>query len=269
MRQTKAFLTTFIITFSIMLCCFAALYWVVGYTSPLSAGEGKSDVPILTPDYNDSKTTLIVMDTESADFFFILKLNALQNKVCLVSIPSSFYLSDAQRTISESMQYAGILQCVQDISTQFDITIDYHLLCDKTSLDKLLGSFSGLDIRSLPDIPQSISSYLLKGSEYVDTATLVNALDMSAAVLDNAVGTEFLNLAGLILIKNNMQNICDYALDDIKECFSYLTTNIGTLDIDRLKRITDFLLNDSTIYDRIVLADTETAQSEIDRMLKE
>ena len=269
MKQTKTFLATFFIAFSFMLCGFAALYWIVDYTTPMQTGENRTDVPILTPDYDDSKTSLIVMDTQSADFFFLLKLNALQNKVSLVSVPSSFYLSAAGRTMGESMEYAGIMQCVQDICTEFDIAVNHHLLCDKTTMDSLLYSFSGFSADSFPDMPQSIKSFLLKGSEYIDTTTLVNSVDMSAAVLDNPLGLEFLNAAGLQLVKNNMQNICDYALEDIKDNFSNLTTNIGTQDIDKLKRITGFLVNDSTVYNRLVLTDAETAHAEMNRILKE
>ena len=269
MKQTKTFFATFFIAFSIMLCGFAALYWIIDYTAPQTVGENKNDIPILTPDYNDSKTALIVMDTDSADFFFLLKLNALQNKVSLVSVPSSFYLSSAGRTMGESMEYAGIMQCVQDICAEFDITVNYHILCDKTAMDSLLSSFSGFSADSFPDMPQSIKNFLLKGSEYIDTTTLVNAVDMSAAVLDNLLGIEFLNAAGLQLIKSNMQNICDYTLGDIKDNFSNLTTNIGTQDIDRLKRITSFLIHDNTEFDRLVLTDSETARAEIDRILKE
>ncbi|MBE6878286.1 MAG: hypothetical protein E7488_03860 [Ruminococcaceae bacterium] len=269
MKQTKVFFATFFISFSVMLCCFTALYWIVEYSSPYPAAEGQTGVPILIPDYNDTKTALIVMDAESADFFFILKLNALQNKVCLVSVPSSFFLSQVGRTMGESMDYAGIMQCVQDISRQFDISVDYHLMCDKTALDKIISSFSGLHTENLAGIPQSVSRYLLKSSEYIDTTTLVNAVDMSASVLDNPVGIEFLNLAGLALIENNMQNIHDYALSDIKNASSRLTTNISTQDTDRLRRIVNFLLQSKVQFDRLVLCDPATAQSEIDRILKE
>ena len=66
MKQTKAFFVTFFISTSVMICCFTALYWIVGYSAPQSAAENKTGVPILTPDYNDTKTALIVMDTENA-----------------------------------------------------------------------------------------------------------------------------------------------------------------------------------------------------------
>ena len=269
MKQTKVFFATFFISFSIMLCCYMALYWIIGFSSPKTAGENARGIPLLTPDYNDSKTTLLIMRCNNADFFFLLKLNALQNKASLVSIPSDFHLSSAERTLAESMAYAGPMQCVQDLSRQFDITIDYHLLCDKSSMSSLLSSFSSLKISSLEGIPQSVSSYLLKGSEYMDTTTLLGAVDMAAAVLDNPVGLEFLNLVGLKLMENNMSNICDYALEDIKTVFTSIDTNIGTKDIDRLRRICTFLLNNSTQFERTVLADSATAQQEIDRMFKE
>ena len=269
MQRTKAFFITFTITFSVMLCCFMALYWIVDYSAPLPAGESQSGIPILTPDYNDTKTTLLVFDAADTDFFFLLKLNALQKKTSLVSIPSDFYLSSSGRTLGESMAYAGAMQCVQDISQQFDITVDYHLVCDKSSLSSVLEGFSALDTSFIGNIPQSVKEYLLGGSNYTHTAALVNAVDTAAAALDNPLGIEFINTAGLWLVQNNMPVICDYALDTIKENTSYIPTNIGTKDIDRLKRICGFLITDSTTFDRLVLNDSETAQAEIDRILKQ
>jgi hypothetical protein len=66
-----------------------------------------------------------------------------------------------------------------------------------------------------------------------------------------------------------MQNICDHALDDLKENSSYLTTNINTRDTDRLRRIMTFLLSSEVQFDHLVLSDPATAQSEIDKLLKE
>ena len=269
MQRTKAFFVTFTITFSVMLCCFMALYWIVDYSAPLPAGENQSGVPILTPDYNDTKTTLLIFDTADTDFFLLLKLNALQKKVSLVSIPSDFYLSSSGRTLSESMGYAGPMQCVQDLSRQFDITVDYHLVCDKSSLSSVLSSFSALNTNLIDNIPKSVKEYLLNGNNYIHTATLVNAVDTAASALDNPIGLEFINTAGLWLVQNNISAICDYALDSVKENTSYVTTNISTKDIDRLKRICTFLISDSTTYDRLVLQNNETAQSEIDHILKE
>ena len=73
----------------------------------------------------------------------------------------------------------------------------------------------------------------------------------------------------MTLIKTNMQNICDYALGDLTENSSYLTTNINTLEADRLRRIITFLLSADVQFDRLVLCDAATARQEIDRILKE
>ena len=251
-----------------MLCCFAALYWIVDYSSPLSANENQSGIPKAVPDYNDSKTTLVVLDSANTDFFFLVKLNALQNKVGIVTIPSDFYLSAANRTMADSMAYAGIMQCVQDVSEQFDISVDHHLLVDSTALCSIMSGFSPLNSNSLA-IPQSVKEYLLSPSGYTDISALVNSIDLSAPMLDNPIGREFLNLAATSLVENNMQNICDSAIEKIKENSSFVTTNIGTQEADRLRRIVTFLINSDTQFDRLVLADPATAQQEIDTLLKE
>ena len=269
MRQLKAFATTFIITFSVMLCGFMVMYWISVYDAPQAAGENKTGVPVLTPDYNDSKTTLVILDADSADFFFLIKLNALQNKVNVVSLPASLHLSSAGRTLGESMVYAGAMQCVQDISESFDISVDYHLVCSHDSVEKITSGFVPFDISSAEDIPQSVSSYILNNRSITETAALSAAVYSHAAVLDNDVGLTFLNAAVEKLIRDNMEAIYATSIDSIKENFSRLDTNMNTEDLDRMKRIMTFLLANKVQFDRIVLSDTETAQQDINRILKE
>lgn len=269
MRQLKAFATTFIISFSVMLCGFMAMYWISVYDAPQATGENKTGVPVLTPDYNDSKTTLVILDADSADFFFLIKLNALQNKVNVVSLPSSLHLSSAGRTLGESMAYAGAMQCVQDISENFDISVDYHLVCGLDSIEKITAGFAPFDVSSVDGIPQSVSSYILNGRNTTGIAALSAAVYSHASVLDNLVGITFLNMAAEKLIRDNMESIYATSIDSIKENFSRLSTNMNTEDLDRLKRIMAFLLADNVQFDRIVLSDAATAQQDINRILKE
>lgn len=267
MTRLKAFLVTFTVTFSIMLMCFMGLYWYMQYSQPKAAGETQHNVPILSLTPEDTKTTLVVLDCDEAQFYFLLQLNAIQQKVNVISLPSSFYLSQPQRTLGQSMDYAGVRQCVQDLSQQFDITVDYFLAGDETAFGALIDSFDAIDTHSV-ELPQSIGQYLLKGNRYVDASTLLTAIAASPALLDNGVGIEFLNTLADTLLQNNLQKLENDVPAAIKENYTLLNTNIGTQELNRLVRIVKLLGNAPVQYAALILENGENAQQQVEDMLK-
>lgn len=266
MNKIKAFLYSFGIAFSLMLICYSVLYWTI---PPESVDKSQKNVPILTAQPQDSKTTLLVLNNEDTNFFFLLKFNGIQKKVGLISIPSDFYIESCGRTILESYDYAGIMQCVQDLSTEFDLNIHYHLLCNEKTLSKIISSFSGIYVDKINDFtPQSVKELIFKGTDYMDIGTFISTVAQLSVYLDNTVGLEFINNIGMYLIKNNMLNIAAYSIDDVKKNFSYLKTNIATEDFERFKRIFT-LLNNSEVEFSNILLKQDTAQEDITRLFKE
>lgn len=268
MKQFKIFMITFTVAFCIMLMAYTGLYWYMQYSSSRAAGETQQGVPILSLTPEDTKTILAVMDAGEARFYFLVQLNAIQSKVNVVSVPGSFYLPVAQRTLNESMDYAGIRQCVQDLSRQFDIAVDYYLVGDETALGKLAETFSPLDTESIT-LPQSVKQYLLKGSRYVDVNTIAAAVALSPSLLDNDVGIEFMNTVADKLVQENLHRLEDDVPQSIKENFALLNTDMGTKQLEQMKRIVKLLGKGAVRHDRIVLTQADTAQTEIDRILKE
>ena len=269
MRQFKTFIFTFTVTFCIMLTCYMGLYWFVQYTSPQAAGETQENVPILSLTPEDTKTVLVVTECDEARFYFLLQLNAIQNKVNLVSVPSAYYLSAAQRTLGESMDYAGVRQCVQDLSRQFDITIDFYLVCSVQQMAQLTESFTDIDT-DMVDIPQSVRQYVLKNSRYVDMDTLAEAVNACGAVLDNVVGIEFINTAGAFLLENNIAMLENEVPQNIKKYYSQLNTDISTQALDRLKRIIGLLGRGEIEYGRLVMDGDETdIEQQLESLMKE
>lgn len=266
MTRLKAFMITFTLTFSIMLICFVGLYWFVQYSQPQAAGEAQHNVPILSLTPDDTKTTLVVLDCDEAQFYFLLQLNAIQQKVNLVSVPSSLYMSLPQRTLGQSMDYAGVRQCVQDLSQQFDITVDYFLVGDAAVFGTLLDSFAEIDTEDI-ELPKSVEQYLLKGNRYVDVNTLLTAIAVSPALLDNGVGIGFLNMTGCTLLKNNLQKLEKDVPQAIKDNYSLLNTDIGTRELDGLVRIVRLLGNAPVQYGALV-PDAENAQTQVEEILK-
>ncbi|MBE6887969.1 MAG: hypothetical protein E7484_06100 [Ruminococcaceae bacterium] len=268
MKQFKTFMITFTVAFCIMLMAYTGLYWFMQYSSPQAVGEAQQGVPVLSLTPDDTKTVLAVMDGSDARFYFLVQLNAIQGTVNVVSVPGSFYLSVPQRTLNESMDYAGVRQCVQDLSRQFDIAVDYYLVGDETALGNLAETFAPLDTESVT-LPQSVKQYLLKGSRYVDVNTLAAAVAFSPSLLDNGVGIDFMNTVADKLLQDNLHKLKDDVPQNIKDNFAQLDTDLGTQQLEQLKRIVRLLEKGAVQHGRLVLTQTDTAQAEIDRILKE
>ncbi|MEG1050352.1 MAG: hypothetical protein RSE24_07420, partial [Oscillospiraceae bacterium] len=242
MTGKRVFFLSFFLTFFVMVCTFMGLYWVLDITPRETAGARQMGVPILKPETDDSKTLLLCAKADSTQFFFLIKLNAIQNKVSVVSIPRSFELSKAQRTLQESLDYAGMLQCVYDLKQQFDIAVDYHLLCDYENLGSITQSFCGFHAGELgSSLPPQVQELLLKTNDYIDANLITNLLKLSAESLDNELGIDFLNKSACCILKYNIANLKDYGIAGIKENFSYLTTNLNVQSLDKLYRILSLL----------------------------
>ena len=267
MKRTQAFLVSFTITFCIMIISFMAVYWVAGRQADKAAGKNQQGVPILSLTPEDTKTLLLVLDDSDAKFYFLLQLNGIQNKVNLVSVPASYYLSLPQRTLAQSMDYAGVRQCVQDLSEQFGIAVDYYLVADITQFTKLVEVFGEIDTSKI-QIPQSVKTYLLKNVQYISPKALMDVVGVSPSLLDNGIGIEFLNTVGDFLLQHNLEKL-EAVGDKIKENYTKISTDINTRDIQQLKRIVRLLKGSQVEFAHIVLQDEADAQQQINTLFKE
>lgn len=271
MTSRRMFLFSFAIAFSIMVCAFAALYWSMGLTPNQTVDAQKTDVPILKPGPDDSKTLFLCAKEGALEFFFLIKFNAIQNKVSVVSVPSSFFLSSADRTVSESLSYAGMLQCVSDLKQEFDIAVDYHILCDYESLGNITASFAGFSLSEIEGaLPEAIKAMLLKGSEQIDSKTIINILKLAAPLIDNDPGLDFLNKTVSIMLRHNLENLRDYGSQDIRDNFSYLTSNLSVQGLSKMHRILSLLCeSEEVLFDRLVLSSEKESIDQLAAILKE
>jgi hypothetical protein len=165
------------------------------------------------------------------------------------------------------MDYAGVRQCVQDLSRQFDLTIDYYLVTDLAQLSKLMDGFGQLDTEKVA-VPQSIKSYLLKSTRFVSVDTILDGIAISPSLLDNSIGIEFLNLAGITLLQTNLEKM-ETVADSIRENYTAINTDINTKDLDAIKRIIRLLKSTKTEFGRLVVTQETDSQAEVDKLLKE
>lgn len=270
MSSKKIFFATFGIAFSIMLTAFMGLYWLLDISPVSPANIENEGVPILKPEISDTKTILLSIKENDSEFFLLIKLNALQNKISLVTIPKNLHLSKAGKTVSEALEYAGILQVVYDIKQEYDIAVDYHILCGFEALGEISSSFVGFKLNnSALNLPKEISELLLNKSEYMDMQAIINILHFAADAANTPIGLEFLNNMAKALFENNLSNLTDYLLQDLKSEFSNITTNINVQGIDKLKRILTLLYEMQGEVDGIVLKEGSEGYEQLNKLLKE
>ncbi|MBQ7283791.1 MAG: hypothetical protein IJW74_02920, partial [Oscillospiraceae bacterium] len=258
MKSVKIFFTTLLSSVCIVLLSFAALYWAIA-PSHTQVGTSKTDVPLLTAESGDIKTALVATEIQHTRFFFVIKLNAVKTKISIAAIPADYHLAKAGRTLSQSLNYAGIMQCVQDLTDDSGIPIDYHLLLDEDSLKQLLSAFGDTNMQSFAHIiPQDIASFW--SDTAIDANALADLLCRCAPQLDTAEGLEFLTHLTAHLIQNNTVNIQNYTLADITDSFSVLSTNIGVQQAARLNRIFTLLRRSEPQFETAAITDSDTAK---------
>ncbi len=268
MKKFRVFLKTFIITLSLMSFCYFILYLSIDNKASVT-GENKFDVPINMPRVNDSKTLFLEVGKENP-FFFIIKFNAIEGKVCIVSISPTYKYKTSDLTLAESLKKAGIMQCVLETSKEFDIKIDYFLECSWQELGLLIGDLSDFGIESLSkNMPKSIQNFLLKGAENIDGRTIVNAAEKASVFLDNELGLGFLNESAYLIIKNNINLLAETCGKQMKNNFNKFNTDINPEGMKNFERILNFLNIEGVEYPRCVITkNTINADEQISEILK-
>lgn len=267
MKSFKVFIITFLSAFAVMCVGFAGVYLSISYSSK-DAGTNQENVPVINVQPDDFKTALICLEGDKTDLFFLLNLNAIQEKTSFIVLPSDLYLEKSQKTLQENMDYAGILQCVQSVSEEYAIDIHYYLSCDGENLSDILYSFSDIQYSDVEGfMPQSAANLIFNQKSSLDISSFISAVSANMQYLDNPLGHSFLANIGSLIIQQNMQAIYEDVFDSIKENFTAVQTNISTQDIDKLKRILTFLNTKCDFYFAAVTE--ENAYSEIDRLIKQ
>lgn len=218
MQNFKIFLVTFLSSVCIVMAGFGALYWLSA-PSPQTAGTNQNNIPITKATVSDNKTTLVYLHSQADSAFLLIQLNAINNSASVTAIPADYYISHRSRTLAQSFEYAGIMQCVQDLSEHLDTDINYHL---------------DLDCEKLPQFDLSF---------------------ISAGTASDIPFTDLLSLASLTAqaIKDNISEIQSLFLPIIPANFSYLYTNMGKTEIAHISRILTLLVQNNADFDCTVL----------------
>lgn len=213
MQSLKVFLITFLSSVCIVMLSFAGLYWAIT-PSYQPADANKDNIPITKATSGDNKTALVFLQTKTDSSFFTIKLNAVDSLVSVTAYPADYYISHSGRTLLQSFEYAGIMQCVQDLSQQSDTTIDYHLVLDTDTLPLLEASFITEDVIS------ALSTQNIQ------------------QLADNILQT----------IKDHTSEIQTTLLPAVSQNLSWLYTNIGKTEANAIDRILTLLMRSHTEY---------------------
>ena len=213
MQYAKTFFITFLTSVLIVFICFVALYWIIT-PSQQYTGTQQDNIPMANAGSQDNKTTLFSLQDDNIHMFFIIKLNAVDKEISVTAVPSDYYISHSNRTLQDSYNYAGIMQCVEDLSRQLDIVTDYHLVLDSKTYSLLS-----------------------------DKLTAENSFPLFASLSPSEAAvyiTEF--------IRNNISEIQAMLLPQIPAELSYMHTNIGKPETARIDRILTLLQRSEISY---------------------
>lgn len=261
MTGKKAFFITFVTTLSFMLAAFRGLYLLLGRKTT-RAGTDQPGVAI-APGVHDTRNLLVCAGDDQCRFFFLIRLNAPQNKISIVAVSPSYVYEKTGRSLSQSMEKAGILQCIMDTKEEFGIEIDNYLYCHWDEMRTILQDFDDFALDYLGEnLPRSIKSLLLKNAEMLDADSLINAVEKGRKFLDNELGLGFLNECTWLLMYANGENLHNYAGERLKQCYSRLETNLNTRALKDYQRIIRFLSPATTQYIRRVITPADTRAGE-------
>ncbi|MEG1862235.1 MAG: hypothetical protein RR198_01370 [Oscillospiraceae bacterium] len=270
MKQRRVFFASFLITFFLMLCAFGILYLSMDVI-PKESAKDKAGIAINQPGIDDSKTILLCVGEEDCLFFFLIKLNALQNKISIMGISPSFPMTKSSHTLAYSMEKAGIMQCVYDLKNEFELSIDYYLHCNFETIATILEDFSDFGVGELGEnLPEGVKKLLIKGAEKLDINSLANIAKSTGEFLDNQVGLGFLNESAYILMKYNLAKLPLSASEQIQKNYSKINTSLNVISLEKLETIVNFLIKSEPKYLRDIITREETdALKKVGKLFKE
>ncbi len=259
MSAKKVFIKSFVYSLIFIFCLYAGMLFLINSNNTTQEiNVNQEGVAILTPDVDDSKNILIVLEGYENRFFYILNLNAIQNKVSLVSVHDDFLLKESGNTIDENFQKAGIMQSSFDLSKDFGITIDHYLKLDYDTIIELSKDFNDVNIKSISDgMPAELQALLLKSAEEIDINSIINLIMKGENILSTKEGTAFFNELLFFLLRDNIFDIDDEFIKSFKENFSYIQTDINTVAIEKLSKIHSFFSLEETVFLRDVIFTNE------------
>ncbi len=249
----KIFFKTFFITLAIMMACYGILYIAIDNDS-YRADSPKTDVPVNKPTHKDSATVLISRGDNKRQFFFIIKFNGYQNNVSIITISPSYILPSKNTSLSQSIEKAGVMQCVLDIKEEFGINVDYYINCNWDGMRKLLENFTEFGIEELAgNLPPVIKGFLLANADMLDRDSMINAVEKAGVFLDNELGLGFINEGIYRLLKFNGENIHKYISRQLKSGYSSVQTNINSRDMKTFERVLGFIDPNTALYKRQII----------------
>ncbi len=267
MSAKKVFLKSFFYSLFIIIALYIGLLFIIN-NQPKSQeiDVNKEGVRILTPAVDDSKNILIVLNGFENRFFYILNLNAIQNKVGLLSIESDLFLKETDVTLNESYETAGIMQSSFDLSKEFQINIDYYLSLDYNTVLELSKNFDDVNVKSIIDgMPSEIQDLLLENQEEIDINSLINIISKGENILATSEGVKYFNDLLFFILRDNILKIDDEFVNDFKDNFSYIQTNINSIAIEKLSLINSFFsLTDTQFLQDIIYENDEKITDKIE-----
>lgn len=166
----RTFLQSFLISFLIFGSIFAIAYLVI-IKSDTPANTSNSDIPIeddYVPDEKDDMTVLLVgcvQQNLSPQFYMLLKFDAVENQVDILSIPkeTNVTVNVKTKTLAGHYEFGGMQNSVKAAANLLLIDVDKYIRMDQAGIKEMVDYFGGIQF----DLPNAVQteSYTLKAGE--------------------------------------------------------------------------------------------------------
>lgn len=258
----RAFLSAFFYSF-IAMGCGLLILWGTIRLGDVQTGTPQPKVPVLNPGTEDSKTILARIDFDGCGVYYILKFNAIENKIGILALSPRFM------DIDTVWNTEGPMRAKERLKQSLGIPLDFYLDCGESQARAILQDFSGIELADFNGgIPQVIKSLLLKNAQRADVDSLFNAVSRSAGFLDNGVGLEFLSRCAHLLTEANFAQRGAYCFDRISQVYRHIDTDMNKNSLDRLKIISRFLSRGTPeIHSDAIIFEDGSAGEKITRVL--
>lgn len=147
----KAFWLSFALTLGILIPLYAAALFLgsAGLQDPTAAAAGEGvGLAVRRPDAGDSKNLLLAVRQEEGSTFVLLRFDALQEKVCVMPLPSDLLLPAQEDEIALAAQdaHAGPGVAAMGLAQLLGIRIDHYLSIEDQTLVSLAQQMGNISL---------------------------------------------------------------------------------------------------------------------------
>lgn len=218
----------------------------------------QSGVPILQPTADDRKTILIMTGETEPETFVLVRFDALENKIAVVSLPAQTVVlsSGVPRTLQQAVESAGPAQAVAALKETLKISVDHYIYCKPDQLVELTKQLGNTEMKLSNYISDESMRELKLDIPGVETLTLTTEMLKDALVqpAKNQMAHHLLRAQGyLAFLRSGEKWLAQVLTQSMRTAASKYSTNLTAIEIYDYERIFLFLQKKEPVFAACVL----------------